>query len=620
MNITVLRTFLGLVLCWSGGTAAQSLAPAEADAVLDTLVEGHPRLMLSDAGLARLKALYDSDETLQRYVGDVLETADGYLDAPLLERKLIGPRLLSVSRAAVHRTYAVSFAWRWTGEEKYAKRAVKELLNVCRFEDWNPPHFLDTAEMSHAVGVGYDWLYAYLDDGARKEIEAALVAKGLGPGIERYRSKFNHFTYEANWNQVCNGGLLTGALAIADVAPEQAGFVVSQAIKYLPNALRSYGPDGVWAEGPGYWHYASRYTAYGLTALDTALGGDFGLSAVEGLSATGAFPIYMTGPTGLFLNYADSGERRMRRSMPCLFWLARTFGRSFFSDAEHETALREGAGTEHLMWYVPPSADLRHEKTLDRYFRGKVETIVFRGAWDDPQALFAGVKGGYNQARHGHLDLGNFEMDALGVRWARDLGSDDYNLPGYWDGKPGGRRWSYYRLGSFSHNVPVLGGVNQHALAEAKFLKTAAGADTPFVVIDLTSAYQDFAKKVTRGVALIGGRRAVLVQDEFERSKPCEISWGMTTDARITLANPKRAVLELDGKELHAVLLSPEGGAFSIGSAEQAPPQKTNEGIRRLMVELPESGGDARIAVMLAPRWPDGGVETAHEVRPLADW
>ena len=89
-----------------------------------------------------------------------------------------------------------------------------------------------------------------------------------------------------------------------------------------------------------------------------------------------------------------------------------------------------------------------------------------RSAWDDPNALFAGIKAGYNQVNHGHLDLGNFELDALGVRWARDLGSENYNLPGYWEGKRGGQRWSYYRLGSASHNVVMLGGQHQDAAGE----------------------------------------------------------------------------------------------------------------------------------------------------------
>ena len=37
--------------------------------------------------------------------------------------------------------------------------AVKELEAAAHFTNWNPRHFLDTAEMTHAFAIGYDWLY-----------------------------------------------------------------------------------------------------------------------------------------------------------------------------------------------------------------------------------------------------------------------------------------------------------------------------------------------------------------------------------------------------------------------------------------------------------------------------
>ena len=46
-----------------------------------------------------------------------------------------------------------------TSEKKYLNRAVKEMLAVSAFSDWNPSHFLDVAEMTMAVSIGYDWLY-----------------------------------------------------------------------------------------------------------------------------------------------------------------------------------------------------------------------------------------------------------------------------------------------------------------------------------------------------------------------------------------------------------------------------------------------------------------------------
>ncbi|MBN2270433.1 MAG: heparinase II/III family protein [Sedimentisphaerales bacterium] len=586
--------------------------------VLKTLDKGHPRLMLKDDGLQSLKARYAEDKVLQKCIKDVISTADGYLGKPVLKYKKIGPRLLSVSRECVSREYALALAYRWTGEEKYAKKAVDNMLAVCAFDDWNPSHFLDTAEMSHAVGVGYDWLYPYMDADTRAKIKAGLIKNGLEEGLIAYR-KLGWARSEHNWNQVCNGGLITGALAIAESDPKYAEQIVSLAVKSLPRAIKTYGPDGAWGEGPGYWHYASRYTAYGLTALQTALGTDFGLLKIKGLAEAGTFPIYMTGPTGYYLNLADSGEWAARRTMPCLFWFARTYNNSLYAEAEHAELARGSASPEHVVWYVSAPTGEPTSKDLDRMFRGPVEVAVLRSAWNDPEALFVGVKAGYNQVNHGHLDLGNFELDALGVRWARDLGSDDYNMAGYWSSGRGGQRWRYYRLNSKSHNVPMLGGEDQDALAKSSITKFQPDQSAPFAIIDLTTAYQKFAKKTTRGIAMVQGRKAVLVQDEFEIENPCEVAWGMTTDAKITTEKGGVAVLHLKGKELTAKILSPAGAEFSIESAEQKPPEKKNAGVSRLMVRLPDAKGSLRLAILLSPKWETGGVSTV-ELKPLGQW
>jgi hypothetical protein len=575
--------------------------------------------MLKDKDLKSLKKQYAKDKVLQKCVRDVLRQADEYIERPVLTYRKVGPRLLSVSRACLHRIYHLGLAYRWTGEKKYADKAAENLLAVCAFKDWNPSHFLDTAEMSHAVGLGYDWLYSYLDAPTRRKIKAGLIKNGLEEGLIAYKKRW-WAQSEHNWNQVCNGGLIVGALAVAESDPQYAEQIIPAAVRSLPLALKTYAPDGAWGEGPGYWHYASRYTAYGLTALETALGEDFGLLSIKGLADAANFPIYMTGPTGMYLNLADSGERNSRKTLPCLFWFARAYNNPLFAEAEHAELTKRSASPEHVVWYMPAPHKKLPAKDLDRFFRGPVEVAVFRSDWDDSRALFVGVKAGYNQVNHGHLDLGNFELDALGVRWARDLGSDNYNMPGYWDRKKGGRRWSYYRLNTFSHSVPTLGGEDQDAEARSSFIKFISNKYSGSSLIDLTSAYKKFSKKTTRGVAIVHNRRAVLVQDEFEIKKPCEVAWAMTTDATIAVRKGGSAALSLKGKELIARILSPAGAEFVVESAEQKPPEKANKGVRRLMLRLPEAKGNVRVAILLSPVWSDGNVVKTLQVKPLAEW
>ncbi|MHC4173601.1 MAG: heparinase II/III domain-containing protein [Planctomycetota bacterium] len=627
-NMYKFSVLVTVLACWCVTWAPAEEVVIDSSAVLETLDKNHPRLILKDKDLERLKKLYAKDKVLQKCLKDVLEQADTDTEKPMLTYRKRGPRLLRVSRACLHRIYALGLAWRWTGEEKYAGKAVDNMLAVCAFKDWNPSHFLDTAEMSHAVGLGYDWLYSYLDAETRGKIKAGLIKNGLEPGLRAYKKAWWSKS-EYNWNQVCNGGLIIGALAIAESDPTYAEQIIPAAVRSLPRALASYGPDGAWGEGPGYWSYATHYTAYGLAALETALGTDFALLQIKGLAESGNFPIYMTGPTGLFLNFADCGENSSRRPMPCLFWLARVYDNSFFAEAEHAelapaaSLLRRRtaeASPQHVVWYVPAASKKSESKDLDRYFRGPVEVAVFRSAWDDPEALFVGVKAGYNQVNHSHLDLGNFEFDALGVRWVRDLGSDDYNLPGYWDDKRGGRRWSYYRLNSKSHSIPLLGGEDQDPFATSRFIKFESKKSSAFVLVDLTGAYKKFAQKVTRGVRMLRGRKAVLVQDEFEIDKPCEVVWAMTTDAKIATKKKGIAILTLKGKELKARILSPVDAKFTVESAEQKPPQKTNKGVSRLVVRLPKAEGNVRVAILLSPVWKGGRYLSHTQAIPLEEW
>lgn len=580
----------------------------------------HPRLLLSADRLEALQEQAPDDPALSRMVRELLDSADEILEAEPLVHELKGPRLLHVSRDCLRRVYTLALAWRWTGEEVYAEGALANLETVCAFPDWNPSHFLDTAEMSHAVAIGYDWLYDYLDDASRERIRQGLIKHGLKPGVAAYTEEHPWWINSAfNWNQVCNSGLLIGALALAETDPTYTEVIVPAAVASLPKALESYNPDGVWSEGPAYWGYATRYTAYGLAALQSALGTTFELGALPGLTKTAYFPLLTAGPTGLYMNFADSRQNSLRKPLPTLFWLAETYGLADVAWAEHQVLKEQVSKPHHIIWYVPePSSGAT--LPLDNYFESSVPVAVSRSAWDDPEALFLAMKGGYNQVNHGHLDLGNFEFDALGNRWARDLGSDNYNLPGYWDKKKGGKRWQYYRLNSESHNVPLVDGQGQDPNAKAKILRVGATDAGAFLVVDLSSAYPDSTERVIRGGKTIAGRRGAVIQDEFTLTRPVPLLWGMTTDAEIMIMPDGHAVLLQNGERLHVTLTGPPGAHFSVESAERTGEEHANRGVRRLVVRVPAGETDVRLSLCLRPAWGDQGPVPLPEVVPLADW
>ena len=232
--------------------------------------------------------------------------------------------------------------------------------------------------------------------------------------------------------------------------------------------------------------------------------------------------------------------------------------------------------------------------------------VTFRSSFGDPNALFLGLKAGSNQINHGHLDAGTFEFHALGVPWAIDLGSDNYNLPGYWDKRPGGQRWTYYRLNSRSHNVPLIENQNQKVTASCPVIGCELNTDTPHVTVDLTSAYSEYAEKVIRSISLVKNRTAALITDSFHLKEPSALTWGLTTRAEVNITALRTAILTRSGRKLIASIIQPASAKFTTKSAQQESPQNPNKGVTRLTIDLPATKTHTDITVLLSPVLADG--------------
>ena len=592
-----------------GLAAAPAASPEEMLAVLKTLRRGHPRLFVTAEGLEALRKQVEAGGPLAQAYERMRAEADKVLDAPTVEHRLEGPRLLTQSRRCLDRVSKLALAYRLSGEKKYADRAAREMAAAAAFPDWNPSHFLDTAEMSCALGIGYDWLYDVLPADERERVRRAIVEKGLGPGLECYRGKaaYRWWTRAThNWSQVCNGGLAVGALAVADEEPAAAAEVLVSGLKAVRGAMGHFDIDGGWDEGPGYWGYTLMYTSFYLGALQSALGTMADLEKSPGLSEAGMFRIYFSGPLGRTFNFADAGDGAGRA--PSMFWLARTFDRPVY--AYHQLQAMRGDAFD-LLW-APDRAVSPKEAGLPlaKHFRG-VGVVFFRSDWESRDALWVGFKGGDNRANHSHLDLGSFVLDALGQRWALDLGPDDYNLPGYF----GGQRWTYYRLNTQSHNTLLLDGQDQDPKAKAPIVAFVGREDGGHAIADLSAAYPK-AKSVLRGLAMLGPAD-VLVQDEVVAAEPVEVVWGMLTQAEVKV-DGARATLEQGGKRLHLSVLAPEGAVVEVTGASPPPPQKQQPDVHRIVVRLPGKVGAAQVAVRLSTA--DPAQAAAVTVRPLRQW
>lgn len=547
----------------------------------------HPRLIASGDRLTEIRKLVRTDSVARAYYADLRDQARQILNQRPLEYKLIGPRLLDKSRTCLQRVYLLAFLWCLDQRPEHLRRALAELHAAAAFPDWHPPHFLDVAEMTHAFAIGYDWLYEGLTQPDRDLLAKAIIEKGLDPGLAAYASKAFWVAPHNNWNLVCNGGLGLGALAVGDVDKDKANAVLNNVLSSLPPAMILYAPDGGWIEGPGYWAYATQYAVNLIAGLDSSLGRDYGLSDSAGFRRTGDFRLQSTGPLGLAFNYADAHEQL--DPAPQLNWLSTRFQQPAYAWQEQTFASKKGeASPLDLIWFS--NAGKGPEETgfpLDQQFRG-ANAAFLRTSWTDPNALYVGAKGGDNAASHAHLDLGSFVFDAAGVRWAMDLGPDDYNLPDYF----GKKRWTYYRLRTESHNTLLIDNDNQSETAKASL--HLAGSS---IEIDLADAYPDRLHSWTRQLSFLDGQTLRIV-DEVAATRPVAPVWGMVTSASVEVSDSK-ALLRKDGKTLLVRIESPEAARFDTVSTHAPAPQDPNTGTTKLVVRLLEPSTEIRIDVRL---------------------
>lgn len=209
----------------------------------------HPRLLFTSDDEARIRKLIETDEIAASMHKHIEKLANALLTQSLPNYR---KDLLSVSRNYLCKCLTLGMAFRLSHDTRYVNKANEILLKVCNFPDWHKEHFLDTAEMTTAVSILYDWMYNELPNETKKLVEARIKSWALNYVLKEYKEgeDGSWAKRNTNWNVVCNSGMTIGALALADIYPDIAAEVVKNAVKYVPNCLKHFAPDGVCYEVP----------------------------------------------------------------------------------------------------------------------------------------------------------------------------------------------------------------------------------------------------------------------------------------------------------------------------------------------------------------------------------
>jgi Heparinase II/III-like protein len=521
--------------------------------------------------------------------------------------------------------------------------------------------FLDCAEVAVAVGLAYDWLFDWLSIRERHEIENAVRRNVLEPALAAYEDRSLLWPRRRdNCTLVSNSGILVAALCLLAPCRALAAELLGHALPSTRNVLSLLAPDGAWREGLSYWSLAMRYAGLMIAALESTLGGSFGLVDQPGFAQTGDFALHAVGPFGAAFNFGDSEQHYDASS---LAWFAHRFGRPI-----DRWLLGDGDGW-HLpftaIWPSPQAATpMRLQLPTGKIFRSG-DLACFRNTWSCTavdQPVYLAIKGGNISGStgpgapppeevllHAQADAGTFVVDGARHRWVVDLGPDNYDLPGYFDhGADGrsGRRWQYYRSQGRGHNTLAIGGRDQIPNSAASIVGGSADGVNKWVVLDLSAAYGYPSGTIRRGAALLG--RQVVIQDEVDAKIGAEITWTIHTAAEPVAITGSQARFCLGNDEFDARILEPAGArfelspppaphSFAIAAAQQlhggkvaddrlvcelprrvdsAAGRAAGSPIHRLQIRLPAA--TPRVTVLLLPDC--DGDEPALPVTPLDHW
>lgn len=558
------------------------------------LKKSTPRLVLTPAIEKELHSKLKSDPVTKNYFQTMLLNADGILKQPLLERKMEGRRLLGVSREMLYRMNVLAMVYRINHDKKLLSKIDEELNAVCKFTDWNPSHYLDVAEMSMAVALAIDWVGKELPKPTYDLAITSLIEKGIKPS---YDSKVNGWVNNNNnWNQVCNGGMIAASIAIAEKDPDLAAKTIQRALEGMPNALKEYGPDGVYPEGATYWGYGTSFSVITSSMLESAFGKDFGIANYPAFIKSAEFRYLSEAPSHWYFNFADCGDKADKDGDITLAWFAKQTGNPLYLEKDKfmldpsKTGKLDRLCGAGLVWLSEFRAGNAQSLPLAWKGSGSNPVVIFRS--DANKSFYFGGKGGRGSSNHGNMDAGSFVFELNGVRWSVDPGNQDYNaleITGFdlWSRCQNCQRWTLLTKNNFGHSTITINDKPHQVDGFADLVDFKEGS-SPQATFDLTPVFGNDIKSFKRSFTKENDQ-SLLINDQFECSDSTKmITWQMMTTASVEIKDGG-LVLRQSGKVLKVENLSFPDLSFSVASLDPPPLalDRRIEGLKRLELRVP---------------------------------
>ena len=623
----------------NGEKAVKPYAP-DKNEIAVSLNTQHPRIFANndefDALRNTIKNNSNSDQA--KWYSSIKKRAKSYLSMPLPQYQQTptstSQNLRASAQAVLSRVSEMALVYKIDGEKEYADK-IWEYLNACaKWQDWGDILFLNTAEISAAYAIAYDWLYDTWSEQQKAVIKNALIEKNFRIANKLFNTGTDWTQQDANWIAVCDGGIIMAATALMGDYDDSSDILV-KSIDNLRRCYVQFLPDGGWSEGTSYWSYGMKFLSMAFACMDSAYGTDFSHANATAMDRSIVFPLYMSGRSTNY-SFGDSPQNGLV-DCGCLFYFGKRF-KNTGVNAYRKYQLNElGAepGIMDVLFYDDKNTPSEVTDLSGSMIYTGYRTAVFRNGFDKNTKSAAIMHADSNTVSHAQLDIGQFVYENDGVSWAVDLGSDSYSLNymGYTTGEK--NKWAYYRNRAEGHNTWVINPdsqPDQKISASGQIEKYKTSDDADMIVFDNSEAYSDDARSVRRGMYYTRANGGLVIRDELKLNVGSELYWFMHTKASVKISDDKKSAILIQknnaGEEKRLWIGIVDGsGEFLQMSATPLPTspnpdewseniedgkvQNANKGVSKLAIHYTNSAAEIGQTVYMVPL--EDGQSTPNE-------
>jgi len=434
-----------------------------------------------------------------------------------------------------------------TGDEKYAREAIRHGLSVARFDpdgvtSLRVSDFGDGACL-RALAYTYDTCHQFLTNDERALLLKAIQARGARL-FNRYRNNIEGMVFNAHvWQHILHE-FADAAFAVVHDLPEAEEWVRYIYELWLNRVPLMGGDDGGWANGNSYFGTNLRTLVYVPAFFRDLVGID--LMDQPWYRNAIRYQIYTWPPGSRCDGFGDGGEKvggpagtPGQQRFAFVDLLARHFEDAYGAwyvdrcfKATGERTFKEGS----LAWYrlrfgdamAPVAPAGQFDLPLARAFRDVGVVAMHTNLNEIPDNLMVAFRsspfGGYN---HAHADQNSFNILFGGQRL--------FTSTGYYItyGDPHFKGWYTHTVG---HNSVLIDGKGQkQGSTEAygwipRFLN---GKTLAYCSGDASNAYPGTGLTRFRRHLVLLRPRTVIVYDELAADHPAEWTWLLHADQRM---------------------------------------------------------------------------------------